>query len=137
MEEVTVVENGVNKTIKKEKHQALKAMIYVPLTPGTHTVTMSYTPPGFVMGLVLMLIGIAMCVVFYRFDSQNNKVLLARANSRKAARAQSEREQKEKQKAEKSASKPEEPAKDEDDDEEEDTPAPDDASDVPSDDLTA
>ena len=137
MEEVTIVENGVNKTIKKEKHQALKAMIYVPLTPGTHTVTMSYTPPGFVMGLVLMLIGIAMCVVFYRFDSQNNKVLLARANSRKAARAQSEREQKAKQKAEKSAPKPEEPAKDEDDDDEEDTPAPDDASDVPSDDLTA
>ena len=129
----TVDEKG-KRVYKTEVHQALKAMIYVPLAAGTHTVTMSYTPPGFVLGIFLMLIGIAMCVLFYRYDSKNNKVLLARANSRKAARAQNEREQKAKKKAETAAAKP---AAEDDDDEDEENPELSKESDVPSDELNA
>jgi hypothetical protein len=48
---------------------------------------MSYMPPGFLLGVLLLLVGIGMCVVFYYYDSKNNKVLLARKKA--AARAQS------------------------------------------------
>ena len=74
-----------SKGTKQEAHQALKAMIYVPLAAGTHTVTMSYTPPGFLLGVLLLIIGIGMCVVFYRYDSKNNKVMIANARAKKAA----------------------------------------------------
>lgn len=67
------------------QYECLKAMIYIPLTAGTHTITMSYLPPGFAAGVVLLFVGIAMCVVFYRYDKKNNKVLLARASAKKPA----------------------------------------------------
>ena len=120
----TFDENG-KEIYKTEVHQALKAMIFVPLAAGTHTISMTYTPPGFVLGVFMMLIGIAMCVLFYRYDKKNNKVLLARANSRKAAAAQS---------AKKPAKKEPAPKPEEDDDEEDE---PEHSSDVPSDELNA
>lgn len=70
-------------------NECLKAMIYVPLTAGTHTITMSYLPPGFAVGVVLLVLGAAMCVMFYRYDHKNNKVLLARARAKKQSAAQS------------------------------------------------
>ncbi len=85
--------------------ECLKAMIYVPLAAGTHTISMSYTPPGFVAGVILLCIGIVMCVLFYRYDKQNNKVLLARARSKKLAEAQAEREQKSAARQQKKAAK--------------------------------
>ena len=121
----TFDENG-KEIYKTEVHQALKAMIFVPLAAGTHTISMTYTPPGFVLGVFMMLIGIAMCVLFYRYDKKNNKVLLARANARKAAAAQS---------AKKAASKAPAPKPAEEDDDEEDEPEH--SSDVPSDELNA
>lgn len=70
---------------KVETKECLKAMIYVPLTAGTHTVTFSYIPPGFTAGVFLFIIGIGMLVVFYRYDRENNKVLKARRRQRQAA----------------------------------------------------
>lgn len=69
---------------KVEAMCCLKAMIYVPLTEGTHTVSFSYTPPGFAAGVVLFFIGIGMLVMFYRFDKENNPVLKARRRNKAA-----------------------------------------------------
>ncbi len=78
---------------KKVKHvEALEAMIAVKLTPGTHTVTLSYTPPGFVFGVILLFLGIGMLVLFYRYDKKNNKVLLAIKREKKLAAIQAEKQ---------------------------------------------
>ncbi|MDE5564334.1 MAG: YfhO family protein, partial [Oscillospiraceae bacterium] len=68
---------------KVETTECLNAMIYVPLSAGTHTVTFHYVAPGFTAGVILFVIGIGMLVLFYRYDKKNNKVLLARARMRK------------------------------------------------------
>ena len=52
----------------------LNAMIGLRLTPGEHTISMTYSPPGFNMGIVTLLIGIAVLVLFYLYDKKNNKV---------------------------------------------------------------
>ncbi len=67
---------------KVKTSEILKAMIYVPLTAGTHKISMSYTPPGFVSGVILFIIGAGMCVMFYFYDKKNNKILLARAKTK-------------------------------------------------------
>ena len=88
-QDVTTYTDSSGKTHKdvKSRHEALKAMIYIPLTAGTHKISMSYTPPGFVTGVILLIIGIVLCVLFYRYDKKINKVLLALARSRKQAAA--------------------------------------------------
>lgn len=53
------------------------ALIGIKLTPGQHTIEMSYTPPGFVPGVVLLIIGIVCSVFIYRYDKKHNKVLIA------------------------------------------------------------
>ncbi|MDE6004419.1 MAG: YfhO family protein [Oscillospiraceae bacterium] len=68
---------------KVETTQCLKAMIYVPLTAGTHTVTLSYLPPYFELSIVLFIIGIGVIIMFYRYDRKNNKILIARIRNKK------------------------------------------------------
>ncbi len=75
---------------KVEAQESLNAMIAVELTPGEHTVTFSYTPPGFVAGVILFVLGVGMLVLFYRYDSKNNKVLIALKRNKKLAAMQSE-----------------------------------------------
>ncbi|MBR2283565.1 MAG: YfhO family protein [Ruminococcus sp.] len=60
----------------------LNALIGVKLTPGHHTISMKYSPPGFRTGIVLLILGIGLLVVFYLYDKKNNKVLLARAEAK-------------------------------------------------------
>lgn len=68
---------------KKVEHiEVLNALIGVELTPGEHTVTMTYTPPGFVFGLVLLILGIAAIVLIVRYDRRNNKMVIALAKLR-------------------------------------------------------
>lgn len=57
----------------------LGTMIGVKLPAGHHTVSMKYTPPGFNSGLLCLIIGIAILVMFYRYDKKNNKVLVEKA----------------------------------------------------------
>lgn len=77
---------------KKVEHlEVIKAMIGVELTPGEHTITFSYTPPGFVAGVVMFVLGIGMLVMFYRYDNKYNKVLIAQRRNRKLASIQSEK----------------------------------------------
>ncbi len=77
---------------KKVEHlEVMKAMIGVELTPGTHTVSFSYTPPGFTAGVILFILGIGMLVLFYRYDRKNNRVLVAAVRNKKLADIQAEK----------------------------------------------
>ena len=76
---------------KVEPVEVVKAMIGVELTPGTHTVTFSYTPPGFTVGVFLFVLGIGMLVLFYRYDRKNNKVIIAALKAKKLADIQAEK----------------------------------------------
>lgn len=67
---------------KVETFEVLKAFIGVNLTPGEHTVEASYTPPGFVIGVITLIMGIVACVFFWLYDKKNNKVLIERARRR-------------------------------------------------------
>jgi uncharacterized membrane protein YfhO len=64
----------------------LNAMIGIRLPAGTHTVTMTYTPPGFNIGLVLLVVGIGLIVVLYLYDRKNNKLLIARIRAKRRAK---------------------------------------------------
>lgn len=60
----------------------LGTMIGIRLPAGKHTVSMKYTPPGFNMGVVTLILGIAVLFLFYRYDKKNNKVLIARRKAK-------------------------------------------------------
>ncbi len=61
------------------------ALIGVKLTPGTHTVEMSYTPPGIVTGFIALIAGLVCCVFVYRYDKKNNKVLITMKREKNSA----------------------------------------------------
>lgn len=56
----------------------LGTMIGIRLSPGEHTISMKYTPPGFNIGLVTLILGIGVLVMFYIYDRKHNPVLIAR-----------------------------------------------------------
>lgn len=60
----------------------LNALIGLKLPAGHHTVSMKYTPPGFNMGIVLLIAGIAIVVLFWKTDSKKNIVMLAQKEIR-------------------------------------------------------
>ena len=55
----------------------LGTMIGIKLPAGHHTVSMKYTPPGFNLGVITLILGIAVLVLFYRYDKKHNKVIIA------------------------------------------------------------
>jgi hypothetical protein len=60
-----------------------KAMIGVRLPTGEHTVRMKYTPPGLKTGLILLLVGLALCVLFWLYDQKHNDTVKLLAANRK------------------------------------------------------
>ena len=64
----------------------LNALWGVKLTEGHHTVEMSYSPPGFKAGIVLLILGIGVLVLFYMYDRKNNPVIIGRIKAREARR---------------------------------------------------
>lgn len=56
----------------------LGALIGIRLPAGHHTVSMKYTPPGFNTGVFTLILGIAVIVMFYMYDSKHNKILVER-----------------------------------------------------------
>ena len=60
----------------------LNAMIGLKLPAGHHTVSMKYTPPGFNMGIVLLIAGIAIVVLFWYTDRKRNVVMIAQREIR-------------------------------------------------------
>ncbi|MBR3629817.1 MAG: YfhO family protein, partial [Oscillospiraceae bacterium] len=70
----------------KEKHLALKSMIYVPLTPGEHTIELTYSVPGLVPGLFLQVLGIVMMAILWLYDRKYNFAVEQLLRKRKAAK---------------------------------------------------
>ncbi len=62
----------------------LNAFWGIRLPEGHHTVEMSYSPPGFRAGVVLLILGIGVLVLFYMYDRKNNPVLIGRRKAREA-----------------------------------------------------
>lgn len=53
----------------------LNSLIGLRLSSGHHTIEMKYSPPGFNMGIVLLMFGIAAVVLLYLWDKKNNQVI--------------------------------------------------------------
>lgn len=64
----------------------LDSLIGIKLPAGEHTVSMKYTPPGFKIGVVTFILGIAALVVFYIYDRKNNRVIAAKRELRAKAK---------------------------------------------------
>ncbi len=60
----------------------MDSLIGVRVPAGEHTISMTYTPPGFNLGVFTMVLGIAIIVMFYIYDRRNNPVLIARRKER-------------------------------------------------------
>ncbi len=71
--------------------QCLKAMIYVPVEAGEHTITMTYLPPYFTFGVVLLAIGIVIIIMLYDYDRRNNKILIAKVRNKRREAMQAEK----------------------------------------------
>lgn len=63
---------------KVEYIEVAEALVGIELEPGEHTIKMTYTPPGFVVGILLLIVGVAGIVLIYRYDKKNNKILIER-----------------------------------------------------------
>ncbi len=61
------------------------AMIGVRLTPGTHTVTLTYTPPGWWLGIGLLGAGIVVLIFIWFSDRKRYAVMVAEMTRRKEA----------------------------------------------------
>ncbi len=88
------------------------ALMGVRLAPGTHTIEMTYTPPGLVIGIVALIAGIVLIVFIYRYDKKNNKVLIAmrRAKAEAAAAAANKKPETEKKLTDKKTDVQEKPS---------------------------
>ncbi len=60
----------------------LNAMIGMKLEPGHHKIEMTYSPPGFKTGVVLLILGIAIVIYFWYNDRKTNPALLAKAEAK-------------------------------------------------------
>ncbi|MBQ8960031.1 MAG: YfhO family protein [Ruminococcus sp.] len=65
----------------------LNALIGLRLPAGHHTVSMKYTPPGFNMGIFLLIAGIAIIVFFWYTDRKKNVVMIAQQKIRERVKA--------------------------------------------------
>jgi hypothetical protein len=60
----------------------LNAMYGLRLEPGHHEIEMTYAPPGFKTGVLLLILGIAAIVVLWYLDRKNNPALLNKAEAK-------------------------------------------------------
>lgn len=83
-------EKGVKELFNKDESVGqvvvLDSLIGIKLPAGEHTVSMKYTPPGFRIGVVTFILGIAALVVFYIYDRKNNRVIAAKRELRAKAK---------------------------------------------------
>ncbi len=85
---------------KVDTVEILKAFIGIELEPGTHTVTMKYTPPGFSIGMITLVLGIAIIILLY-LKSDRLIVAQLREKQKKLAEEQLKAQAKAKAKAHK------------------------------------
>lgn len=83
-------DQGVKELFNKNESEGqvvvLDSLIGIKLPAGEHTVSMKYTPPGFKVGVVTFILGIAALVVFYIYDRKNNRVIAAKRELRAKAK---------------------------------------------------
>ncbi|MBQ8434794.1 MAG: YfhO family protein [Oscillospiraceae bacterium] len=72
----------------------VNALMGLKLTPGEHTIEMSYTPPGLTVGIIALIAGIVCVVFIYRYDKKHNKVLIAMYRAKNAPVKQAEKNEK-------------------------------------------
>ena len=53
----------------------LGTLMGIRVPAGHHTVSMKYTPPGFNIGVLTLILGIILLVLFYMYDRKHNKVI--------------------------------------------------------------
>lgn len=70
--------NDANYNANEGQVVILNAFMGIRLPEGHHTIEMTYSPPGFKTGAVLLVFGIAALVLFFMWDRKNNKVYLLR-----------------------------------------------------------
>ncbi len=56
----------------------LGTLIGIHVPAGHHTVSMKYTPPGFNLGVLTLILGIILLVLFYMYDRKHNKAIAAK-----------------------------------------------------------
>ena len=83
----TINDSGMNLAVNETKGEAgeyviLNALIGLRLPEGHHTITMKYSPPGFRTGVLFLLIGIAVIVIFFIVDRKNNIILVQERSNR-------------------------------------------------------
>lgn len=54
----------------------LNSLIGIKLPAGEHTITMKYNPPGFIMGIFTLIIGLGIIVLFFIYDNKYNVVII-------------------------------------------------------------
>ena len=72
-------------SITRETLREEKVMLHKEETAQTHEVTMTFTPPGWNIGLICLAAGIVVLILFYRYDKKHNAVLLAIAREKRQA----------------------------------------------------
>lgn len=60
----------------------MDSLIGVRLSEGEHTVELTYTPPGFPVGVITLILGIGVIIMFYLYDRRTNPVIAARRKLR-------------------------------------------------------
>lgn len=65
-----------------ETFDILNAFIGINLSPGEHTVSMTYTPPGFVVGVITLIFGAGIIILLYLYDRKHNKILVERRRNK-------------------------------------------------------
>ncbi len=77
---------------KTEVVPMFDAICSVPLTAGTHTVTMKYSPKGFIPGLIISISGVALLVVLYLLERRRAKQTVSAPANSKAVQKTAETE---------------------------------------------
>jgi len=81
---------------KVDTVEILKAFIGIELEPGTHTVTMKYTPPGFSVGMITLVLGIAIIILLYL---KSDRVIVAQLREKQKKLAEEQTKARERAKA--------------------------------------
>ena len=89
--EDTITDSNMNLAVNETKGEdgeyvVLNALIGLRLPEGHHTVTMKYSPPGFRAGILFLILGIGVIVLFFIVDRKNNIIYAQERTNRELRR---------------------------------------------------
>jgi hypothetical protein len=83
-------DQGISRLVNKDKDKGEIAIVdgfigikMDGISDGEHTISMTYTPPGFKTGAVTFVLGVIAIIVLAIYDRKHNPVLLARREAKK------------------------------------------------------